>query len=294
MITTISNPYSVNFFKYSSSNKKNSVQIKKRTNVNLKGHKILRFRKKFKKQIGTFLSEKPISNQNLMVLKSSIKNRMYNFSLWLKVENYQKVIFYFSKIYEKLSWGPSDWNTLRCLNRLNLTWFKPIATLVFSLKFIIKAFQLFVARSLKLSFNGFTLGNHESYWNLFPYFKSTLNHFWVGSSVFQGRYKNFSFSDKRFKNSIILGKTEKFTKLLLPSRKIINLESKKTTVSKVSLSQTNKKWMSSFSHKASAKSYWGKKPFVRGKAMNVFDHPNGGYKHANKLLRTFAGKKILK
>jgi ribosomal protein L2 len=33
---------------------------------------------------------------------------------------------------------------------------------------------------------------------------------------------------------------------------------------------------------------------VRGKAMNVFDHPNGGYKHSSKLLKTFKGKKILK
>jgi ribosomal protein L2 len=80
----------------------------------------------------------------------------------------------------------------------------------------------------------------------------------------------------------------------LPSKKVIFLESQFGNARLNGAFASNKVRKENLLSKASAKFYSNKKPFVKGKAMNVFDRPNGGFKHSSKLLKTFKGRKILK
>jgi ribosomal protein L2 len=106
----------------------------------------------------------------------------------------------------------------------------------------------------------------------------------------RGHSKNFYFSQVPNKSSWLLGKNDDFAKVLLPSKKVIFLNLHSTKASKANIVSD----VLLLTPKHNKKSFYGRKPFVRGKAMNVFDHPNGGYKHSSKLLKTFKGKKIYK
>lgn len=291
MLNKYKKPKNYNFYKLLSHQRQNSTKKRNSHGLNHLGRKILRFRKSTQAYEKRGHIENFVSNQNLIQFKLILSRKIRNLSYWVRIENYQTI---FSQFY--LHYKYASWNSNRTWETSFLTFKKlsSLATLLFSLKFLVKTFQFYLSKTFDSSFNGFFLSNDEKYWHYFPLSRSNLTHFWVGCSIHQGTYRNFCFSFTPGKNSIVLSKSKHFTKVQLPSRKIVFLETKKTRASKASVFSISTKWAEGKQFKASFKLKLGRKPMVRGKAMNVFDHPNGGYKHSSKLLKTFKGKKILK
>lgn len=280
-----------NFYKVLSHQRQNFTRKRNSHGLNRQGRKILRFRKPNQAYEKGGAIENFISNQSLIQFKQALSKKIRSLAYWIKAENYQTIVSQFYLHYKYTSWNSNRlWEpTLPSFNKLSF-----LATLLFSLRFLIKTFRFFLSKTFESSFNGFFLSSDERYWRYFPLAKSDLNYFWVGCSIHQGVYKNFYFSSTPDKNSIVLSKGRFLTKIQLPSRKIVFLETEKTKASKASIFSANRSQDVVSQSKASFKLTLGRKPTVRGKAMNIFDHPNGGYKHSSKLLKTFKGKKILK
>lgn len=285
-----------NFFKISFQNKKNFIKKQSSAALSLSGRKVLRFRKPSELRRNKPFIQSFLSNQNLIQFKVALIKNFNKLGYWIKAENYSYVLTHFSELLTKFSWGKRQktlfQNKSSCV--LQLAQIQADSTLLFSLKFLLKTLQFYLSKSFSLSFGGLTLMADERYWSYFPYLRTNLINFWVGSTVFQGTYKNFNFAESSTKGALLLGKSKNYAKILLPSKKIVFLEADLTRASKTGLASTDQEWVSDLGKKASTRRVFGRKPRVRGKAMNVFDHPNGGFKHSSKLLKTFKGKKILK
>lgn len=90
---------------------------------------------------------------------------------------------------------------------------------------------------------------------------------------------------------LILNKNSKFTLVLTPKKRIIKLGLK--SIGQF-CSSTLKKKKKKIHEKASVIKYLKVRSRVLGKSMNICDRPNGGYKHASKILKNFKSRKILK
>ena len=284
-----SNKQQNNFFKVKNIKKFSKIQKNLNSGLNQTGHKILRFRKVNKQKKYNLLSDLPLFNFNLIQLKISFFCKTQLLSNWVQAENLNFIEDHFVNLYQKKLQGLTLKKTIKRYNsKLNLNWFKPTASLIFSLKFIIKVLQFYFFKTPSSNFNSLMLA--PSYWNSFDFFKTPLNILELGNYLYEGESQNFRFSQKPSKGSFLIDSKDNFSLLTLPSQKTVWLDKSRTfgILKNDSLKNLPKK------KKASSRLLHGKKPTVRGKAMNVFDHPNGGFKHSSKILKTFKGKIILK
>jgi len=278
-----------NFLRIKGVKKFNKIQKNLNSNLNQTGHKVLRFKKVKSQKYANVLLELPLFNFNLVQLKTNFFSKSDKITNWVQTENLNFIESHFLSFYQKKLWGSNLKRTAKkFVSNLSLYWHKPTLSLIFSLKFFTKISQSYFLNATACNFNGFTLSS--TYWKSFSFFKTPLNNLKLGNYFYKGEYQNFRFSQEPSKGSFLIGSKSSFSLITLPSQKTVWLKKTKTLGILKNDPLKNLKKMK----KASSRLLLGKKPSIRGKAMNVFDHPNGGFKHSSKLLKTFKGKNILK
>lgn len=190
--------------------------------------------------------------------------------------------------------GQKNWNHLRNSESLILSQFKLLPSLVYMLKFLSKTFQFYFFKLSHLRFGGVSYLSVLNYWSSALWTKQRLEALSAGSLLTQITYKNCKFSFKSDRSAILLSQNNNLSMIKLPSSKVILVESDLATAGIKTNFASNEKRRLQLFNKASYKFHINRKPFVKGKSMNVFDHPNGGFKRSSKILKTFKGKRILK
>lgn len=278
----------INFYKipfnYLNRTKKNF-----RSGLSSSNHKILRFRKTIKKNRFVDLCDFASTNFNLVQVKANVSYKLNSIKCWVKLENFCFLEKQFNYNYQKILWGANLLKqNYKFQKTLNFFWFKPVASLIFCLRFMFKALQLYFLKPQNFSLNSLILA--PFYWKSFQFFKTPLSSMNLGNNIIQGERGNFKFSLQPLKESTLLDIKGDFLLITLPSLKSVWLKKKST----FGVLKNNHFKNLVFNKKASSRFLIGRKSVVRGKAMNVFNRPNGGFKHSSKLLKTFKGKKILK
>lgn len=280
-----------NFYKTYNTQSWNSNKVTSKPNVNHNGNKILRFKKPFNNSKINLIKEEFNTNANLVQFKSIFALRLSLLGSWLRAESFTFIKSYFIKVFVNSLWGVKKSLAGESITASQL---KLIPSLVYTLKFISKSFQFYFTKLSYLHFGGLSYLSQHNYWNSSTWTKSILSHFNLGSLVNRVSYRNKKYSFAFKKPSIILSKGNKWLTLELPSKRVAIVERRLTTASLNGAFSPNTKLKEQLGKKASSKFYSNRKPFVNGKSMNVFDRPNGGFKHSSKLLKTFKGKRILK
>ena len=103
--------------------------------------------------------------------------------------------------------------------------------------------------------------------------------------------KNKLFFTAPQSRGLILNKSQSNIYVLSPKRKILKFST--SAIGQLAGATFLKKSKKNYK-KASLFKYNKFRPRVLGKAMNVCDRPNGGYKHASKILKTFKSQLIKK